>query len=115
MTSGRTHVDYLEDILQAIQKAEDFTRNMDFRTFSEDDKTVFAVVRALEIIGEASKKIPPEFKQQNPDLPWRDMAGMRDKLIHDYFGVNEEVVWNTVLEDLPPVKTLLQSIVETNK
>ncbi len=88
MKQNREFTDYLNDILDAIKKVQQFVEGMDFEKFSHDSKTVFAVIRALEIIGEASKKIPETTKRQNPDLPWRGMAGIRDKLIHEYFGMN---------------------------
>jgi len=78
----------------------------------QDDKTQYAVIRAIEILGEASKKIPAEIKKQTNDIPWRDISGMRDVLIHDYFGVNAEVVWNTAKEDLPSLKTKLEILIE---
>lgn len=81
---------------------------MTFEQFSQDDKTAYAVVRALEIIGEATKKIPDAVRDQYPQIPWREMAGMRDKLIHDYFGVNLGVVWKTVQEDLPLLQKAMQ-------
>ncbi len=108
MKHDREYSDYLEDILDAIQKVADFVGEMSFEQFSRDDKTVFAVVRALEIIGEASKNIPDQVKADNADIPWREMAGIRDKLIHDYFGINLEVVWRTVKEDLPSLSPKLQ-------
>ena len=83
---------------------------MDYEAFARDDKTIFAVVRALEIIGEASKKVSDELKEQYSSLPWREMAGMRDKLVHDYFGVNVEVVWKSVAEDLPALKSQVQQM-----
>jgi uncharacterized protein with HEPN domain len=103
MKLDRDYSDYLDDILDAIQKAADFVGDMSFEQFSKDDKTVFAVIRALEIVGEASKNIPERVKTNNTEIPWREMAGIRDKLIHDYFGINLEVVWKTVKEDLPPL------------
>ncbi len=78
--------------------------------FVADDKTIFAVVRALEIVGEAAKRIPQAVRDQHSEIPWREMAGMRNKLTHDYFGVNVEVVWKTVIEDLPDLATKIQAM-----
>lgn len=108
----RIFTEYLEDILDAISKIREFTGNMDFSSFSEDEKTSFAVIRALEIIGEASKNIPEEVRSSHPDIPWREMAGIRNKLIHDYFGVNLAVVWKTVKEDLPILEPMIRSLLE---
>jgi len=106
----REYVDYLQDILHAAEKAESFVEGMDFADFKLDEKTTFAVVRALEIIGEAAKKIPPEVRQKYPDVPWREMAGMRDKPSHDYFGVDLWRVFETVRRDLPPLHNSLEKI-----
>jgi uncharacterized protein with HEPN domain len=92
MKTDREYTDYLKDILDAIKKVEQFVEGMDFEKFSLDSKTIFAVIRALEIIGEASKKIPETAKRHNLNLPWREMAGIRDKLIHEYFGMDLRVV-----------------------
>ena len=108
----RIFTEYLEDILDSISKIREFTGNMDFSAFSKDEKTSFAVIRALEIIGEASKNIPEEVRSSHPDIPWREMAGIRNKLIHDYFGVNLAVVWKTVKEDLPTLEPKIRSLLE---
>jgi uncharacterized protein with HEPN domain len=112
MKRGRKYVDYLRDILDAIEKAEQFTEDMDFERFSSDYKTEFAVIRALEIIGEASKKLPEAVKLQNPELPWREIAGIRDILIHEYFGLNPQVIWKTLKEDFPKLKPIISSMLE---
>jgi len=110
MKEPRDVRDYLDDIVQAAQQAFDFVEGMDYETFSRDRKTAYAVVRALEILGEATKRIPPEIRNRYPNVPWRSMAGIRDKLIHDYLNVNLEVVWKTVQEDLPPLVPDVQRV-----
>jgi len=104
MTEGRTYVDYLRDILDAAERAERFLGEMDLNAFLADDKTNFAVVRALEIIGEATKNVPEEIRGRYPQVPWRDMAGMRDKLIHAYFGVNLSRAFEVVRREIPKMK-----------
>ena len=111
----RNSLDYIEDINDAISKIEIFTKGMDYQDFVEDDKTIYAIVRALEIIGEAAKKIPPDIKNSYPQIPWKDVVGMRDKLIHEYFGVNTKVLWNTIKQDIPSLKPLVQTFLSTLK
>lgn len=112
MKEPRLVQDYLRDMLDSMAKAEVFIEAMDYSSFHRDDKTVFAVIRALEIIGEAAKKIPDSFRRQFPIIPWKNLSGMRDKLIHDYVGVSLEVVWRTVTEDIPSVKPALTDMLE---
>lgn len=111
MTPQRTYTDYLRDILDAVEKVDKFMEGISFEQFANDDRTNFAVVRALEVIGEATKRIPPVIQEQYPHVPWSEMAGMRDKLIHDYFGVDLQVVWRTVQEDLPPLKVQIARVI----
>ncbi len=86
---------YLKDLLSALESIEKFLKDMSFEKFQEDDKTSSAVIRKFEIIGEAVKQIPDGIKIKHPDLPWKEMAGMRDRLIHAYFGVDYKLVWKT--------------------
>jgi uncharacterized protein with HEPN domain len=101
MKAKRDYLDYLNDIADAAEKIGQFIEGMTYEQFKKDDKTVFAVLRALEVIGEAAKQVPSSIKEKYRDVPWREVTGIRDKLIHNYFGVNLEVVWKTAVEDVP--------------
>ena len=106
----RDYTLYLKDILAAIDSIEGFVAGMDLETFQTDDKTTSAVIRKLEIIGEAIKQIPNEILHKHPHIPWKEMAGMRDKLIHFYFGIDYQLVWRAIKERLPQVKQVIQKI-----
>lgn len=108
----RTYLDDLEDIVDSAAKAESFVEGLDREAFLKDAKSSFAVVRAIEIIGEASKQIPRQVTDRYPELPWSDRARMRDKLTHGYTTVNLVMVWKTVQEDLPVLRRQLAAILE---
>lgn len=97
----RNHSLYLKDILTAVVAIEEFR---------EDDRTSSAVIRKFEIIGEATKKIPAPLKKKHPEIPWKEMAGMRDKLIHFYFGIDYKLVWQTIKHRIPQIKPLIRGI-----
>ncbi len=101
----RDYRDYLEDIVAAIDETTEFTRGISFEEFRHDRKTINAVVRSLEVLGEAAKRIPAGLQAKAPGVPWKYMAGMRDKLIHEYFGVDLSIVWTVIKEELPPLRS----------
>ena len=101
---------YIEHILQSIDRIEAYLSGKDHQSFSDDFMTQDAVVRQLEIIGEATKRISKELRNLNPLVPWSDMAGMRDILIHDYIDVDIDIVWKTASESIVMLKNLLQNL-----
>ena len=102
---------YIEHILQSIEKIQSYISGKDQETFSNDSITQDAVVRQLEIIGEAAKRISKELRKNNSDVPWDDMAGMRDVLIHDYIDVDLNIVWKTASQSIHGLKALLNKLV----
>jgi uncharacterized protein with HEPN domain len=99
-------------MLENAEKALSFVVGMDYAAFEKDDKVVYTVIRAFEIIGEVARQIPENIRKANPEIPWREITGMRNKLTHEYFGVNTKVVWRTVQEDLPIIIPTLQKLLE---
>jgi hypothetical protein len=85
---------------------------LDYDGFCKDEKAMYAVIRAFEIIGEAARQIPEKVRDDNPKIPWREIMGMRNKLTHEYFGVNTRVVWRTVQEDLPVIMPALRKMLK---
>jgi len=108
----RVFLDYVEDIITAMEDAMSFVEGMDYADFVKNRRTIYAVTRAVEVIGEAVKKIPKTVRNRYPEIPWKDMAGMRDKLIHEYFGVDLRRVWKTVKEDILNLKPLFEKILK---
>jgi uncharacterized protein with HEPN domain len=102
--------DFLQDMVNYADDATNFVADLDFATFEQDKRTHYAVVRAVEVIGEAAKNIPQSLKAQYPNIAWRSIAGMRDKVIHQYFGVDLQVLWDTVHQDIPPLKAAIAQV-----
>ncbi len=110
MTTERDARAYLTDMLDASDKAMGFVRGMTYEEFTDDERTAFAVIRALEILGEAARHIPESMRRAYPDVPWQAAADMRNKLIHEYMQVSLPVVWKTVVRDLPSLSASIQRI-----
>jgi uncharacterized protein with HEPN domain len=110
--SSRTDLDLLKDIKECINRIRIYIGNMKYEDFVYDYKTQDAVIRNLEIIGEATKILSNELKINYPEIPWKNIAGTRDKLIHDYFGVNIDIIWNIVTEDISLLVPKLHGIIE---
>ena len=104
---------YIKDIIICIERIDEFIGTMSYTELEQDDKTASAVIRKLEIIGEATKCLPDIITEKYPEIPWKDMARMRDKIIHFYFGVDIEIIWNVVKNRLPEIKKMLQKILDT--
>ena len=106
---------YLKDILEAMDATEKFVEGMEFEDFKNDDKTSSAVIRKFEIIGEAAKSIPEEIRKKYPSIPWKEMAGMRDKLVHFYFGIKYDLVWQTIKDVNPKIRPLILEVMEKTR
>ena len=103
---------YFQDILEAIKRINQYLEGLTFEQFSKDNKTVDAVIRNFAIIGEAAKNIPANVKREHPEIAWKRMSGMRDKLIHEYFGVDLQIIWDTSKIDLVASKPLLERLLQ---
>jgi uncharacterized protein with HEPN domain len=110
MSKKRRDKDFLGDIQEAMEAVAFYTKGMTFRKFLDDRKTQDAVVRNFEVMGEAAKNISPFFKGKYPDVPWREIAGLRDKLIHFYFGIDYKIVWSITKKALPKLRRQIITI-----
>ncbi len=100
----------IADILEAIGKIHRYVSDMSFEKFRSDEKTVDAVVRNFEIIGEAARCVPEELTEKYPDIPWKEMRDIRNVIVHEYFGISLEILWETIQTDLPPLPDMLKKL-----
>lgn len=100
----------LDDIIEALQRIEKYTEGLDYDGWKKDEKTIDAVIRNLEIIGEAANYVPELIQEKYSEIPWSQMRAMRNVLIHEYFGVDVDILWHTISEELPDLKNKLQAI-----
>lgn len=110
--SRRADSERLNDLREAIQRIQIYLGGISYEEFLDDPKTQDAVIRNIEVIGEAAKGVSEQVREAQQHIPWRNMAGMRDRLIHDYFGVNLDIVWQVVSEELPRIAVLLTGAVD---
>ena len=115
MRARRNHRDYLQDIAHYAEVGGRMVTGAEFDEFAKDEVKVLAALQVLEVIGEASKKVPDSLKSRYPEIPWKDVAGTRDKLIHGYFDVDLEVVWRSLVEDLPPLRKTVARMLDDQK
>ena len=100
----------VQDMLDATRKIELYTAGVDRAAFLQDEKTIDAVVRNLEVLGEAARQLPDDFTSRHTDIPWNQIAGLRNRIVHDYFGLDLEIIWQIIQHDLPPLKAQLEKL-----
>jgi len=110
--SKRTDADLIEDILICLSKIQQYINGLSYDDFANDHKTQDAIIRNIEIVGEASKRLSTEVKEQYPDIPWKMISGTLDRLIHGYFGVNIDIVWEIATIDVPELEQMMRKIEE---
>jgi len=110
----KNYLEYLKHIRDECEYLIEASQELDYRQFIDDETSKRAFVRSIEIIGEATKQIPEDFKQKYPDVNWKDMAGMRDVLIHSYFGINYNIVWDVIVNYIPPLLESMNEILNSN-
>ncbi len=110
--SEREIKNLLEDIYDAAMKIINYTKDMSFDDFMQDDRTVDAVIRNFEIIGEAANRVPDDFKTENPEIEWRRIIGFRNRIIHEYFGIDYENLWKIKNENIPILSEFMEVILD---
>lgn len=111
--SKRGDREYLADIREAIQRIQTYTTNLSYAQFLTDEKTQDAVIRNIEILGEAVKHLTADLTAAHPEVEWKSIAGMRDKLVHEYFGVNLDILWDVLTTRLPPLRVQIERIIQS--
>jgi uncharacterized protein with HEPN domain len=106
------HGSYVEDIIEHMSYAEEFVKDLTFEEFVNDKKTVLSVTKCIEVVGEATKHVPDTIREKYPEIPWKDMAGIRDRLVHGYFKVNLEIVWMTVTQEFPELRPMIEKVLK---
>lgn len=105
----------LEDILLSAEKIRTYTKDLNFNSFISDDKTIDAVIRNFEIIGEAANRIDADFRESNPEIEWNRIRGFRNRIVHDYFGIDYEIVWTIITSYLDELKECIEVILDKNR
>ena len=100
----------IDDMLDAISRIEQYTKNLSYKIFSDDQKTIDAVVRNLEIIGEAANRLPEDFKERHSEIEWYKIVGLRHRIVHEYFGIDIQIIWQILNSDLPELRKDLSQI-----
>lgn len=113
--SKRDRILLIEDMYEAALKIMRYTKGMDFDSFLDDDKTIDAVVRNFEIIGEAANRIDDDFKLKNPDLAWNYLRGFRNRIVHEYFGIDYEIVWSIIENDICAYIELIEALLKQER
>lgn len=111
----RNNTIFIEDILDSINKIESYVKGLNYKTFTENGLVIDAVIRNLEIIGEAAKSIPEKIRKNNDDIPWSKMIGLRNLTIHEYFGVDLSIIWEIITKNLPETKNKIEKLQKNAK
>ena len=115
MTGGRTYFDFLQDMVDACAACLDFVSGLEITDYLQDSKTMQAVARLIGIIGEAANHIPGDVQLLAPEIPWGEIVGMRNRLIHEYFDVDHEIVWRTVQDNLTPLTASVRRLLDSSE